>query len=183
MISSVKDYVGLYAITDRGNVYSENRYLKDGRFFRGKKLKGGQYHNGYKFVCLRKNGINKNVMIHRLVAETFIPNPNNYPCVNHIDGNKQNNCVENLEWCSYSDNLKHAVKIGLVENQCKIRRKVVIEKDGIKHEFDSMKNCASFFGFKKGWLQNRIRKNGEVFEYQGYLIQVSPRKKVVRECQ
>ena len=73
MISSVKDYVGSYAITDRGNVYSENRYLKDGRFFRGKKLKGGQYHNGYKFVCLRKNGINKNVMIHRLVAETFIP--------------------------------------------------------------------------------------------------------------
>ena len=51
--------------------------------------------------------------VHRLVARFYIPNPNDLPCVNHIDGNKQNNNVDNLEWCTYSDNGKHAVKTGL----------------------------------------------------------------------
>ena len=57
--------------------------------------------------------LRKNVRIHRLVAEAFIPNPNNFPCVNHKDGNKSNNNVFNLEWCSHSYNEKHAYENGL----------------------------------------------------------------------
>lgn len=53
---------------------------------------------------LRKKGKNKTLLIHRLVAENFIPNPNNYSCVNHIDENKSNNNVLNLEWCNYEYN-------------------------------------------------------------------------------
>lgn len=58
---------------------------------------------GYEHIELRY-GINKNVLIHRLVAEAFIANPFNFKCVNHIDENKKNNCVDNLEWCTYQYN-------------------------------------------------------------------------------
>ena len=76
-------------------------------------MKYGTDNKGYYRCCLSKNGNNKTVKVHRIVAETFIPNPNNLAQVNHIDGNKQNNNVDNLEWCSQSENMKHAYKNGL----------------------------------------------------------------------
>ena len=78
--------------------------------YKGKKRKLQSYSNGY--LGFYHN--NKNYMVHRLVAETFISNPNNYPCVNHKDGNKHNNSADNLEWCSYSHNVKHAIDNGLL---------------------------------------------------------------------
>jgi hypothetical protein len=68
---------------------------------------------GYCQVVLSKNGKSKRPSVHRLVAHAFIPNPENKPCINHKDGNKTNNKVENLEWCSYSENSTHAYKQGL----------------------------------------------------------------------
>lgn len=73
---------------------------------------------GYLFTNIRIGGRKGKVIgirINRLVAETFIPNPNNYPEVNHIDGNKQNNHVENLEWCTPSENRRHAFRLGLAK--------------------------------------------------------------------
>lgn len=68
-----------------------------------------QYNNrGYCFVCYKENGVRKNILVHRLVAEAFIPNPQNKPEVNHIDGNPKNNNVINLEWVTPSENRKHA---------------------------------------------------------------------------
>jgi hypothetical protein len=67
--------------------------------------------NGYKLVCTRK--INrKNYYIHRLVATAFIPNPNNLPEVNHIDCDRSNNRVANLEWCTHDQNIKHSARLG-----------------------------------------------------------------------
>lgn len=74
---------------------------------------------GYCCVTLNLEGKRKNYRIHRLVAQCFIPNPNNLPQVNHIDGDKQNNRVDNLEWCDSSYNLRHAVALGLISTGVK----------------------------------------------------------------
>jgi hypothetical protein len=69
--------------------------------------------SGYPQANLWKNNSPTRVVIHRLIAQAFIPNPLNHPCINHIDGNKTNNTVSNLEWCTYSQNNQHAVDTGL----------------------------------------------------------------------
>lgn len=65
---------------------------------------------GYKQICLTKNNIKKTHKIHRLVAQAFIPNSNNYPSVNHKDENKENNHVSNLEWCTFGYNTKYGTR-------------------------------------------------------------------------
>lgn len=78
-------------------------------------------------VCLSKNGKTKNCLLHRLIAEAFIPNLEKKLTVNHKDGNKKNNNVKNLEWASYSENIIHAIKTGL--NQYKGLKKSVNQYD------------------------------------------------------
>lgn len=69
---------------------------------------------GYLYAMIQlSNGKQKNCRVHRLVANYFLPNPDGLPCINHIDGNKENNHVSNLEWCTYQDNMQHAVRTGL----------------------------------------------------------------------
>ena len=68
----------------------------------------GRGKNWYKVISVNINKKPKIFYVHRIVAETFIPNPNNYPCVNHIDNNKQNNAIKNLEWCTFQENTINA---------------------------------------------------------------------------
>ena len=117
----------------------------------------------------------KTRLVHRVIAFAFVASDVNKPFVNHKDGNIHNNNVYNLEWCTQGYNLKHAILIGLVENQCKICRKVIVKRDEKIITFDTMKDCAEFFGFKKGWLQNYVRKYGLNFSYKGYEIKINER--------
>ena len=80
------------------------------RYNNEKITKGNLHHSGYLLVSLSKDGKRKQFGVHRLVATAFLDNPNNYPCVNHKDENKQNNNLQNLEWCSYSYNNNYGTK-------------------------------------------------------------------------
>ena len=100
----IKNYEGIYQINNFGKIKSA---YKKGNNCNNKILKASYTYNGYERIGLSKNNKTKKYLVHRLVAETFIPNPNNYEQVNHKDENKQNNNINNLEWCTRSYNINY----------------------------------------------------------------------------
>lgn len=132
----IKGYEGYYEINDIGEVR---------RMYKTKKpkiLKQQIDLDGYPVVCLSVNNKKRNRKVSRLLAETFIENPNNYPVVNHKDGIKTNNIIDNLEWCSISYNTKHAYDKDL--NKSSIHCTATnIETKEIFY-FDSFTECAKY---------------------------------------
>jgi hypothetical protein len=113
MLVDIENYEGLYSIDLDGNIYSWGNgksFTSDGKL---KMIKQNLKANGYWQVKLFKDGVRKYFIVHRLVAKTFILNPENKPEVNHIDGNKNNNCAFNLEWVTSRENQLHAFRLGL----------------------------------------------------------------------
>ena len=106
-------YEGYYQVSNFGNVKSMDRIVErknngTGNLpLKSRILSLNTYPRGYKRVTLRKNNISKSFFVHRLVAEAFIPNPNNYPYVNHKDENPSNNHSDNLEWCTNEYNMSY----------------------------------------------------------------------------
>lgn len=113
-MKSIKGYENLYAIEENGNIISLPRKKIDGRSIRQRNLKPSLSSNGYLGVILYKNGGFKRWNLHKLLAIAFIPNFDDLPCINHKDGNKQNNSLSNLEWCDYSYNSKDGYLRGRV---------------------------------------------------------------------
>lgn len=117
-------YEGIYQVSNLGRIKSLDRRVKDNRRERYQNLKGKQLKftdngRGYQLVFLTKESKRINKYVHRLVAETFIPNPKNLPEVNHKDLNKSNNCIDNLEWITNADNKRHYQKTDVA----KVKRK------------------------------------------------------------
>lgn len=140
----IKGYEGLYQISNLGRVKSLDRISK-GRKYKSKILSIQKNKNGYQTITLYDCSNYKGFTIHRLVALSFIPNPQNKKCVNHKDGNKENNKVTNLEWVTHSENMKHAFDKGLnfvtkenhitnVKNSIETNRKPVLRTGGSKKE-------------------------------------------------
>lgn len=156
----IPGFEGLYQISDLGRVFSVRR---------GKLRKLNNTGRGYMQVMLSKEGRREYPLVHRLVAETFIPNPENKPHINHINGNKSDNRVENLEWCTMSENLCHRHRV-LNQPGCR-SRPVVCTNTG--EVFSSAKAAALALGAsQKGILrvchkqQKTIRKNKLNFKFK-----------------
>ncbi len=113
----ISGFEGLYQVSNLGRVRSLDRVVggkcDSKRFLKGRILKTCKITHGYLGVNFRQNGTHKNAIVHRLVAIAFIPNPENKPEVNHINGIKTDNRVENLEWNTHSENNQHAYDNGL----------------------------------------------------------------------
>lgn len=143
MISQIKDFDGYYVDTE-GQVYSTR---KNGGYHRNMTpLQLRKDKDGYFEVGLYRNKKRYFRRVHRLVAEAFVPNPEHLPQINHIDGNKQNNHVSNLEWCTCSENMLHAFRVlnkkpNITTN---IPIRVTNKQNGTELYFNSIKDCAYY---------------------------------------
>lgn len=109
----INGYDNLYCINPFGDIVSPSYTDRSGALRMPRIIIPIETRKGYLRVALNKNGIQRRVYVHRLVAETFIENKWNKPQVNHIDGDKKNNHVSNLEWCTNKENIVHSYKVGL----------------------------------------------------------------------
>ena len=152
----VVGYEGKYQVSNLGNVRSIDRTFINACGVivtrKGSILKPRFNRCGYMRVTMHKDGKVNTEVIHRCVAEAFIPNNKNLPQVNHKDGNKRNNSVSNLEWCTASENMHHAAQKGLRNNAleyAKSKRKAVIATNietGEKTLYKSVHEAEKVFG-------------------------------------
>jgi hypothetical protein len=153
-----------YSVSNKGNVRNEaTGYVSAGR-------KTG---NGYRKISFYKN--NKEIgraYVHRLVADAFLPKGKADTEVNHIDGNRENNCVTNLEWVTSSGNTEHAVVTGALHPWGKTRKPIIATDitTGERRYFDSISKAEVFFGTRhiSHVLSGKRRQaKGQVFSYAG----------------
>lgn len=140
------------------------------RILKYKSKNENTYKTGYR-VDLWKNGKPKTYLVARLVASAFIKNElsNNKLTINHIDGNRLNNKIENLEWCSLSDNIKKGFQTGLFSNQKKI--KIINKITNEENIYRSLSLASKSIGFNKGYISCQIKKgNYESLNYKWELL-------------
>lgn len=151
----IAGYEGLYQVSTLGRIKSSPRNgTSNTEHFLSVKV----YPNcRYARVALSKNNKTKSFSVHRLVAEAFIPNPNNLPIINHKDQMTWNNCVDNLEWCDSTYNNTYGTRIERASNNCK---KPIIGFDGI-HKlgtyFTSTTDAANYLGVSKGAICGALK--------------------------
>ena len=155
VMRDIKGFEGKYSIDKEGNVYSHPRYsARRGKFLTPRNV------SGYEQVVLYKSNKRYTHLVHRLVADAYIPNPQNKEQVNHIDGDKGNNALNNLEWCTRSENQLHAIHKLKIEVQRKISiddASEIIEAYATK--LFKRREIAEYFGVCKSTINNILNNN------------------------
>jgi hypothetical protein len=149
-----------YMVSNFGRIKNINyRGTGKTKFIKGTK------HNNYTYITLSKNNKLKAYLLHRLVAEAFIPNPENKPCINHKDCNRQNNRADNLEWCTQKENIQYMDKLKrrvankkLNEAEVKIIKEIKKQGYSYKKIWELFKNKITLSGFEKIWYGQNWKK-------------------------
>ncbi len=164
----VPEYEGLYQVSNLGSVRSltHTKRSSNGKTARanGKVIKPLE-QNGYLNIMLCKDGVRKRFRLHRLIASAFIPNPHNFPQVNHKDENKKNNNVENLEWCDSKYNNSYGTRLQRYSETMGIR----VVQSTLDGDFVKLWKSASEAG-RNGYTRENISKccRGERETADGY---------------
>lgn len=169
-------FEGLYQVSSDGRVRSLPRLKICG--FNGKQsvqkgriLKPGYTNDGYPFVNLVKDGKSKPHYIHRLVAQAFIPNPNNYPIINHKDENPGNNNYKNLEWCTQEYNINYGTAIERISKALRANNPSIyntpVTNITTGEQFNSISEACDFYGFTNRYTIKRCCE-GECATTNGY---------------
>lgn len=164
----VRDFEGFYQVSNLGRVRSLDRLGDNGRLYKGVIKSAGDNGRGYLQVNLKVKGKQKSVYVHRLVAEAFIPNPENKPEVNHCDGDKTNCFEDNLEWTTHIENVRHAFDNGLNANAGAPQKVYVFDGD---HTivYKSLKQFGNSIGKSDTWCGKRLEK-ADPFSYNGLTV-------------
>lgn len=170
----MKGWEGLYQISNIGRVRSLDREVTSG--FGSVRMSRGQMiipnvKKGYDTVGLCRNGSREWFLVHRLVALTFIPNPNNYPVVHHIDENKSNNHITNLEWCTYHYNNTYGDRLVGWGDKVRVKLSKAVLQYTMDGEFvkrwDAMIDAEREGGFRQGNISNCCR--GTAKSHKGFI--------------
>ena len=153
----ISGYEGYYQISNFGKIKSLSRILKN-RLKKETILKQSVNNHGYVACELRFNNKSKRILVHRIIAEAFIENTHNKPFINHINGIKNDNRIENLEWVTHSENVKHAYDIGIKKSKNgknHYAAKIVLNlENGIF--YDTLKEAAFFNNINYGTLKSAL---------------------------
>lgn len=155
----IEGYEGLYVVSNMGRVKS----LGNDKSRKDKILSQGKLKNGYLVVNLNKDKKSKTCYVHRLVCQAFIDNPNCYRCVNHKDENPLNNCVDNLEWCTYQYNLNY--KNTQQRRVASTDFKAIVEKRKIDYKAIAAKKDYKAIAAKIDYKAIAEKKSKRVYQY------------------
>ena len=187
----IDDYDNAYIIYSDGTVESLDRYIekkhRNGKIYKhltkGHILKHSKNNKGYHIVHLYKNGVCKTYLVSRLVAQAFIPNPNNLPEVDHIDENKDNNCASNLQWCTRQFNNTRGIqsregrektsefrmkKVGMYDTSGKLLKtykgiRIAERETGLKNT--NISHCCKSNLKQIGYMKNNHTYGGYIWRY------------------
>lgn len=174
----IAGYEGLYQISTKGRVKSLSRAIPTkGNSFRVSRERIMKCKKNERYATVQLQHKGKHKLVHRLVAEAFLECVDGKDHVNHIDGDRHNNCVENLEWCNQSENQLHAFRTGLQKPKPGLKYGEhnyskpidVFSVDGIKlHEFDSIRRCSDVLGLRYGSIRRVL--TGERGKYHNLIF-------------